>query len=111
MSVHRDSDIVISVEHLSKRYRLGVIGHRTLTHDLQSWWARTRGKEDPNAPIVPGAKQSNAQREEILALNDVSFDVRRGEVLGIIGRNGAGKSTLLKILSRVTAQSAGEVKI
>jgi lipopolysaccharide transport system ATP-binding protein len=111
MSVHRDSDIVISVEHLSKRYRLGVIGHRTLTHDLQSWWARRRGKDDPNAPIVPGAKQSKAQREEILALNDVSFDVRRGEVLGIIGRNGAGKSTLLKILSRVTAQSAGEVKI
>ena len=103
------SNTVIRVENLSKEYHLGTIGHGTLSHDLTSWWARKRGKEDPNSRI--GSISGNNHNERFWALKDVSFSVEKGEVVGIIGRNGAGKSTLLKILSRVTAPTSGEVKI
>lgn len=103
------SDTVIQVESLSKRYRLGTIGTGTLSHDLNRWWARVRGRPDPSAKLGQGQKADD--EEFIWALRDVSFEVRRGEVLGVIGRNGAGKSTLLKILSRVTAPTAGEVRV
>ena len=106
-------EVVIKVEQLSKVYRLGTINHGTLKRDLQSWWARLRGKDDPNT-ILSALHPSNASSsmdENFLALKDVTFDVKKGQVVGIIGRNGAGKSTLLKIFSRVTAPSAGTVKI
>ncbi len=99
-------NIVVKVENLSKEYRLGVLGHGTLTRDLQSKWAEIRGKEDPNAKL--GFIEN---RERFLALDNISFEIRQGELLGIIGRNGAGKSTLLKILSRVTRPTAGSIKI
>jgi lipopolysaccharide transport system ATP-binding protein len=100
---------VISVEHLSKAYRLGQIGTGTLSRDLQVWWAKTRGK--PN-PLLKIGQQDHRNRdgETIWALKDVSFEVKQGEVLGIIGRNGAGKSTLLKILTGVTAPTSGQIK-
>lgn len=107
------SNVVIRIENLTKEYRLGTINHGTLKQDLQSWWARLRGKEDPNS-IVSHPSSLNAQQglnPHFLALDRVSFDVQQGEAVGIIGRNGAGKSTLLKILSRVTAPTSGEVKI
>ncbi len=101
---------VISVEHLSKSYRLGQIGTGTFAYDLNVWWARMRGKPNPLARIGE-ADHGNRVGEEVWALKDISFKVNQGEVLGIIGRNGAGKSTLLKILSRVTAPTSGEIKV
>ena len=101
---------VISVENLSKSYRLGQIGTGTITNDLKVWWAKKLGKPNPLLKIGQ-EEHGNRDGEEVWALKDVSFQVEQGEVLGIIGRNGAGKSTLLKILSRVTAPTSGEVKV
>lgn len=104
------SDVVISVENISKSYQLGAIGTGTFYGDLQRWWAKQRGLPDPHLKI--GKKDhGNRDGETVWALKDIDFQVRQGQTVGIIGRNGAGKSTLLKILSRVTAPTSGEVKI
>ena len=97
---------MIEIKNISKEYRLGAIGGRTLNAELQSKIAKLRGKEDPNSKI--GARQ-HAKNERFLALDGVSFNVQPGEAVGIIGHNGAGKSTLLKLISRVTAPSGGEI--
>jgi lipopolysaccharide transport system ATP-binding protein len=104
------SDTVITVEHLSKSYRLGAIGGETLRADVSRWLAKLSGKTDPTLKI--GQEDHARLNGKVFhALNDVSFEVKQGEILGVIGRNGAGKSTLLKILSRVTAPTSGEVRI
>ena len=104
----RNRKTAIQISGVKKQYRLGQIGGGTLQGDLQSWWARIRGKEDPNSKI--GSSQ-RIQGQIFMALNGIDLTVYQGEALGIIGSNGAGKSTLLKILSRVTAPSEGEIDI
>ena len=100
------SETIIKIEHVTKEYRLGAIGGTTLRDDLQRLGAKLRHKDDPTKRI--GAS-SGKVGEKFLALDDVSFEVKKGEAVGIIGHNGAGKSTLLKLLSRVTAPSSGTI--
>lgn len=102
------SDIAIKVENLSKYYRLGVINNGTLFKDMQSWFARLFGKEDPNAKIGSTYKDS---KEGFWALKDLNFEIKKGDRVGIIGHNGAGKSTLLKVLSQITTPTEGNIKI
>jgi len=103
----------IEAEGLWKQYRYGTIGYGTLRQDFQSWWARIRKREDPNAPTHPRPRTPRAGEtlDRFWALEDVSFSVDSGDVVGVIGRNGAGKSTLLKVLSRVTSPTRGEVRL
>lgn len=99
-------ECVIRIENLKKKYKLGVIGGGTLTADIQSWWAKKTGKEDPNLRIGDKAYD---KKDIFWALDGINLEVNKGEALGIIGANGAGKSTLLKILSRVTAPTEGDI--
>jgi lipopolysaccharide transport system ATP-binding protein len=107
------SETVIKVENLSKLYQLGEVGTGTISHDLNRFFAKIRGKEDPYQKVgqLNDRTQGAAKGEQVWALKDITFEVKKGEVLGIIGKNGAGKSTLLKLLSRVTAPTTGSIKI
>ncbi len=106
------SNTVIEFNNVGKQYILGTIGTGTLSQDLNRWWARIRGKEDPYLKI--GETNDRTQKGDsrfVWALRDINFKVEQGDVVGIIGKNGAGKSTLLKILSRVTSPTTGDIKI
>lgn len=103
---------VIKVENISKQYRLGQVGSKTMAADFKRWLYNLQGKEDPFAKIgETNDRSKKGSSEYVWALKDINFDVKQGEVLGIIGKNGAGKSTLLKILSRVTTPSTGKISI
>ena len=103
-----ENKLMIRVKDVKKQYRLGQIGGGTLRGDLQSWWARKRGKEDPNTLIGTDQRLIGTT---FMALNGVSFTVNKGEAVGIIGSNGAGKSTLLKLLTHVTAPTEGDIDL
>lgn len=107
-TVNENREIAIKISGVKKMYKLGQIGGGTLQADLQSWWARVRGKEDPNTKI---GEDQRSNGKTFMALNGVDMTVYKGEALGIIGGNGAGKSTLLKLLSRVTAPTEGDIDL
>lgn len=104
--------LILQVNNVSKLYRLGQLGTGTISHDLNRWWHLVRGKEDPY--MLVGETNDRTQKgnsDYVWSLKDINFEVRQGDVIGIIGKNGAGKSTLLKILSQVTSPTTGKVKI
>lgn len=104
------SDLLVQVEGLGKRYRLGVTDHRQLADEVKALTARILGRPDPTIPL---GRQADQQRigQHFWVLRDINFDVRHGEVLGVVGRNGAGKSTLLKLLSRITLPTEGTIRM
>jgi len=105
------SKIIIKLEDISKQYRLGVVGTGTLSHDLNRFFAKIRGKEDPTRKVGVSNRLDTIDGQYVWALRDINLEVGEGEVLGIVGKNGAGKSTLLKLLSRVTAPTTGNIKV
>ena len=105
---NENREVAIRLSGVKKKYKLGQIGGGTLTADLQSWWARVRGKEDPNSLVDTDQRLIG---QTFMALNGIDLTVYKGEALGIIGGNGAGKSTMLKLLCRVTAPTEGDIDI
>ena len=101
---------IIKVENLGKQYRLGTVGTGTFSHDVNRWWHKIRGLDDPYLKIGEvNDRTDKVASDYVWALKDINFEVPQGEILGVIGKNGAGKSTLLKLLSRVTAPSIGKI--
>jgi ABC-type polysaccharide/polyol phosphate transport system ATPase subunit len=102
---------VIRVEGLSKKYRLGVITRKMLVDQIESYVARKLGKPDPHSYVHEKDTHIMPKPSDFWALKDVSFEVRKGDIIGIMGRNGSGKSTLLKLLSRITAPTEGQAML
>src|SRR5258706_8130301 len=104
--------LAIKAENISKAYQLGEIGTGTITRDIERWFAKVRGKEDPFLKIGEINDRATKGKSDIVwSLRNINFEIPQGDAVGIIGRNGAGKSTLLKVLSRVTSPTTGGIKI
>jgi ABC-type polysaccharide/polyol phosphate transport system ATPase subunit len=105
------SDVVIKIENLSKKYRLGTISRQMLVDQVESWLSRKLGRPDPHASIFEHQTDRMPTPYDFWALQDINLEIKRGDVIGIMGRNGSGKSTLLKLLSRITAPTEGRISI
>lgn len=110
MDFNNDKSLAIRVENIRKDYRLGIIGRATFRDELVYRFLKLRGK-DPRAEMGKIGDRRLEGSGVFHALNGVSFDVRKGETVGLIGRNGAGKSTMLKILTRITTPTFGQALI
>lgn len=102
------SDIVIEATDVSKLYRLGVAGTGSFRQDLKRWWTNSLSRKED--PFFHAGNSGEDSLSEIRALDHVSFQIRQGEIWGIVGNNGAGKSTLLKIISRIIQPTTGRVR-
>lgn len=105
------SDVVIKIESLSKKYRLGVISRQMLVDQIESWVARKLRRPDPHASVFEHQTDRMPTPYDFWALQDINLEIKKGDVVGIMGRNGSGKSTLLKLLSRITAPTQGRISI
>ena len=107
-----NKEVILKVENVSKQYQLGTFGTKTIGGDVHRWWiTKVLGKEDPFLKVGQVNDRTSKEKSDFVwALRDINFEVKRGEVLGIIGKNGAGKSTILKLLSRVTSPTTGTIK-
>lgn len=104
-----NAPFAVKMTGVTKEYQIGQIGSGSLRTDFQSWWAKKRGREDPNVKLANAGRYIGSNR--FMALNGIDLEIRHGEAIGLIGSNGAGKSTLLKLLSRVTGPTDGKIEI
>lgn len=103
-------DLAIRVDGIGKEYRLGVLNRHALRDELIYAWERLRGR-DPKASLGKIGDKRLSSSGLFKALDHVSFDVAKGETVGLIGHNGAGKSTMLKLLARITSPTYGEARL